>query len=78
MYSHSFVNLPVVSSTMQSPYCKTLEVPGWVLMEKGAAGEVSVAVEGDESELVVMENLHGGGSAAVIVTVCYGVSFQLI
>ena len=46
---------------------------GWGrwLMEKGAAGEVSVTVEGDESGSVVVENLHGGGSAAVIVTVCY-------
>ena len=42
------------------------------LMEKGATGEVSVAEEGDESESVAMENLHSGGSAAVIVTVCYG------
>ena len=33
---------------------------------------VSVAVDGDESGLVAVENLHGGGSAAVIVTVCYG------
>ena len=41
-------------------------------MEERAAGAVSVALEGDESELVVVENLHGGGSATVIVTVCYG------
>ena len=41
-------------------------------MEKGAAGEVSVAVEGDENGSVGVENLQGGGSAAVIVTVCYG------
>ena len=40
-------------------------------MEKGASGKVSVAVEGDESGSVAVENLHGGGSAAVIVTVCY-------
>ena len=40
-------------------------------MEKGAIGEVSVTVEGDENELVAVENLHGEGSAAVIVTVYY-------
>ena len=42
------------------------------LMEKGAADEVSVAEERDESESMAMKNLHGGGSAAIIVTVCYG------
>ena len=30
-----------------------------------------MVVEGDRSESVAMENLHSGGSAAVIVTVCY-------
>ena len=31
-----------------------------------------MAVERDEIRLVVVENLQGGGSAAVIVTVCFG------
>ena len=63
-----------LSGTIESSF--SWEIIAWTdgkvcLSEKRASGKVSVAVEGDENELVAMENLHGGGSAAVIVTVCY-------
>ena len=43
---------------------------GW-LVEKGNSSKVLVVVEGDEIRLVAAENLHGVGSTAVIVMVCY-------
>ena len=62
--------LVAIKSALNSERIVWTERKGW-LVENGASGKVSVVVERDEIGLVAVENLHGGGSAAVIVSVCY-------